>query len=67
MRKVLYELGMIVYLLPLYLIMLLIDAGLKACKKVVGLTGWRGAINAYKWLHICGEKLSRHIRRILPE
>lgn len=67
MKKVFYELGMIVYLLPLYLIMLLISAGLKAIKKLVGLTGWRAAINAYKWLHICGEKLSRHIRNILPE
>jgi len=67
MKKAIYQLGMIVYLLPLYLIMLLIGAGLRACKYLVGLTGWPWVINAYKALHICGEKLSRHIRRMIPE
>ena len=67
MKKALYELGMIICLLPLWGVMLCIGAGLKAIKKFIGLTGWRGAINVYKWLHICGEKLSRHIKRILPE
>lgn len=67
MNKALRELGMIFYLLPLWVIMLLIGAGLGASKKIIGLTGWRGAINVYKWLHVCGEKLSRHIRRILPD
>jgi len=67
MKKVLYEFGMIFYLLPLYLIMLLIVAGMKISKYLIGLTGWQWTINAYKSLHICGEKLSRHIRRMIPE
>ena len=67
MRKVIRELGMIVYLFPLWVIMLLIDAGLRGCKYLVGLTGWSWVISAYKSLHICGEKLSRHIRRMMPE
>ncbi len=62
-----YELGMIIYLLPLWGVMLLIDAGLKASKKLFSMTGWRGAIDTYKTLHICGEKLSRHIRRMIPD
>jgi len=66
MKKALYELAMIIYLLPLYLIMLLIKAGLFMSKKIVGRTGWRGAVRAYNWIHICGEKLSRHIRRVMP-
>ena len=65
MKKALYELGMIIYLFPLWIIMLLIDAGLRGCKYLVGLTGWRWAIDTYKSLHICGEKLSRHIRRMI--
>ena len=67
MKKVLYELGMIVYLFPLWIIMLFIDAGLSISKYLVGLTGWRWAINAYKSLHVYGEKLSRHIRRVIPK
>ena len=65
MKKALHELAMIIYLLPLYLIMLLITAGMRACKYLIGLTGWRCAIDTYKRLHICGEKLSRHIRRVI--
>lgn len=65
MRKMLRDLGMIVYFLPLYLIMLLIVGGMKVSKYLVGITGWRWAIDAYKSLHICGEKLSRHIRRVI--
>ncbi len=67
MKKILYELAMIAYLLPLWFTMLLIHAGLWASKKLIGLTGWWWAINVYKSLHIFGEKLSRHIRRVLPE
>lgn len=66
MRKMIYELGMIFYLLPLYLIMLVIDAGLVVSKKLIGLTGWRVFKNIYSLLHICGEKLSRHIHRMIP-
>ena len=65
MKKILYELAMIVYLFPLWIIMVAIDAGLRTCKYLVGLTGWSWVINAYKSLHICGEKLSRHIRRMI--
>ena len=54
-----------IYLLLLYLIMLLITAGMRACKYLIGLTGWSWVINVYKSLHICGEKLSRHIRRMI--
>ena len=67
MNKMLYVLAMIIYLLPLWLVMLCIDAGLWACKKLIGLTGWRWVINVYKYIHICGEKLSRHIRRMIPK
>ena len=65
MKKALHELAMIFYLLPLYLIMLLITAGMRTCKYLIGLTAWRWTIDAYKRLHICGEKLSRHIRRVI--
>ena len=67
MKKVLYKLGLIAYLLPLYFVIELIHAGLAICKKLIGLTGWRLFINTYKNLHICGKKLSRHIRRMIPE
>ena len=65
MKKVMRDLGMIVYFIPLYLIMVLIVGGMKVCKYLVGFTGWSWVINAYKSLHICGEKLSRHIRRMI--
>lgn len=65
MRKVIYEIIRTVHMIILYVVMLLIDAGLWISKKLVGLTGWRITINAYKYLHICGEKLSRHIRRMI--
>ncbi len=65
--KIVESAGIWLYLLVLYLIMILIVTGLSISKKLVGLTGWRWAIDAYKNIHICGEKLSRHIRRILPD
>ena len=67
MKKVLYELAMIIYLFPLWVIMFAIVAGLRVSKYLVGLTGWRWTINVYKALHVCGEKLSRYIRRMIPE
>ena len=65
--KIIESAAVWLYLLALYLIMLLIDAGLRVCKYLVALTGWRWVIDAYKIIHICGEKLSRHIRRMIPE
>ncbi len=65
--KIIESAAVWLYLLLLYLIMLLIDAGLRASKYVVGQTGWRWTIDVFKALHICGEKLSRHIRRMIPE
>lgn len=61
------EIWMFYYLPVLYLIMLIINAGLFVSKKLIGMTGWWWTINTFKFLHICGEKLSRHIRRVIPE
>ena len=65
--KIIDELGKTVHMAALYLMMSIIITGLAISKKLVGLTGWRLAINVYKWLHICGEILSRHIQKMLPK
>ena len=67
MRDIFYAFLVSVYLMLLFGQAVLINAGLRACKYLIGLTGWRVAINTYKSLHVCGEKLSRHIRRVIPE
>ena len=64
-RDTFYGLILIIYLLLLLGAMILIVTGRSISKKLVGLTGWSWVINAYKSLHICGEKLSRHIRRMI--
>lgn len=55
------------YLLHVGTVLLFITIGMGACRKLVGQTGWRCAIDVFKFLHICGEKLARHIRRMMPE